>query len=144
MKSVSRLTDPSMYLLDTNLCIRMLNQRHPGIETHFRSLKPSDIAVCSIVKSELFYGARHSQRVEHNLQQLQNFLAPLKSLPFDDRCAEEAGMIRADLATQGTPIGPNDLLIAATARAFDAILVTHNTGEFGRITGLRVEDWETQ
>ncbi len=133
-----------MYLLDTNACIQMLNRRHPGIEAHFRSLTPSDIAVCSIVKSELFYGARHSQRVEHNLQRLQAFLAPLQSLPFDDRCAEEAGLIRADLAGQGNPIGPNDLLIAATTRAFDAVLITHNTREFGRVTGLRMEDWETE
>lgn len=133
-----------MYLLDTNACIQMLNRRHPGIEAHFRSLTPSDIAVCSIVKSELFYGARHSQHVERNLQRLQAFLAPLKSLPFDDRCAEEAGLIRTDLAAQGNPTGPNDLLIAATARAFDAVLITHNTREFGRVTGLRIEDWELE
>ena len=120
----------------------MLNQRNPTIEEHFRRLKPADIAICSIVKAELFYGARHSQRVEANLQRLIHFLAPLKSLPFDDRCAEEAGQIRADLASHGSPIGPNDLLIAATARAFDAILVTHNVGEFSRVTGLRIEDWE--
>jgi tRNA(fMet)-specific endonuclease VapC len=131
-----------MFLLDTNACIHMLNQRHPSIEAHFRSCKPTDIVVCSIVKTELFYGARHSQRVERNLQQLQRFLAPLKSLSFDDRCAEEAGLIRADLAASGTPIGPNDLLIAATARAFDAVLITHNTREFSRVTGLRMEDWE--
>ena len=70
------------------------------------------------------------------------FFEPLTSLVFDDRCAEEAGQIRADLATQGKPVGPNDLLIAATARANDSILVSHNTGGFSRITGLRLEDWE--
>jgi len=62
--------------------------------------------------------------------------------PLPDRCAEEAGLVRADLASQGQPVGPNDLLIAATARAYDAVLVTHNTADFSRITGLRVEDWE--
>jgi tRNA(fMet)-specific endonuclease VapC len=64
------------------------------------------------------------------------------SLAFDDRCAEEAGLIRLHLERSGRPIGPNDLLIAATARAHDLVLVTHNRREFERIPGLRVEDWE--
>jgi tRNA(fMet)-specific endonuclease VapC len=63
-------------------------------------------------------------------------------LPFDDLCAEHYGIIRADLAAQGTPTGNNDTLIAAIARAHDAVLVTHNTKEFGRITGLRLQDWQ--
>ncbi|ABB57243.1 type II toxin-antitoxin system tRNA(fMet)-specific endonuclease VapC [Synechococcus elongatus] len=131
-----------MFLLDTNACIQLLNRRHPQLLQHFRQQSPADIALCSIVKSELLYGARRSQNVEANLQLLDRFFAPLQSLPFTDRCAEEAGLIRADLAAQGKPIGPNDLLIAATARAFDTTLVTYNTREFVRITGLRVVDWE--
>jgi tRNA(fMet)-specific endonuclease VapC len=131
-----------MFLLDTNICIRLLNQTHSGISQHFQQHLPSEIALCGIVKAELLYGARHSQQVESNLNLLKQFFSPLVSLPFDDRCAEEAGQIRADLAAQGKPVGPNDLLIAATARAHDAVLVTHNLGEFSRVTGLRVEDWE--
>ena len=131
-----------MYLLDTNVCIRLLNKSHINIVEHFRQRLPSEIFLCSIVKAELLYGARHSQHVEANLQLLQQFFGPLTSLAFDDRCAEDAGMIRADLAAQGAPIGPNDLLIAATARAYDVVLVTHNTREFSRVTGLRIEDWE--
>jgi tRNA(fMet)-specific endonuclease VapC len=131
------------YLLDTNVCIHVLNERHPALLRHFRQTSPAEVAVCSIVKAELLYGARRSQRVDANLQCLARFFAPLTSLPFDDRCAEEYGLIRADLAEQGKPIGPNDLMIAATARAYDTILVTHNTNEFGRITGLRLQDWET-
>ena len=131
-----------MFLLDTNVCIGLLNGRNPVFIERFRQHQPSEITLCSIVKSELLYGARHSRHVEANLQLLQKFYDPLESLPFDDRCAEEAGLIRADLATQGKPIGPNDLLIAATARANDAALVTHNTAEFSRITGLRLVDWE--
>ena len=130
-----------MFLLDTNVCIGLLNGRNPVFIERFRQHQPSEITLCSIVKSELLYGARHSRHVEANLQLLQKFYDPLESLPFDDRCAEEAGLIRADLATQGKPIGPNDLLIAATARANDAALVTHNTAEFSRITGLRLVDW---
>ena len=131
-----------MYLLDSNVCIHLLNERHTEIEKEFRLRSPSDIALCSIVKAELLFGARYSQRVNANLQRLKQFFAPLASLPFDDRCAEEYGQIRADLTAQGNLIGPNDMLIAATARAYDTILVTHNTYEFGRITALRLEDWE--
>jgi len=75
---------------------------------------------------------------------IHKFFAPLRSLFFDDRCAEEAGQIRADLAARGQPIGPNDLLIAATARAHNAILVTHNIREFSRVTNLNLEDWEEE
>ena len=131
-----------MYLLDTNVCIKFLNDASQSIEHHFRSRSPSEIAVCSIVKAELLFGARNSQRVDANLQILKRFFAPLQSLPFNDHCADEYGLIRADLAAQGKPIGPNDMLIAAVARAFDSILVTHNTGEFSRVSGLRLDDWE--
>ena len=131
-----------MYLLDTNTCIHFLNGSNAAVAKQMRSLSPSSIALCSIVKAELLYGARHSARVEDNLRLLNEFFAPLSSLSFDDRCAEEYGIIRAQLATQGSIIGPNDLLIAAIARACDVTLVTHNTGEFGRISGLRLIDWE--
>ncbi len=131
-----------MWLLDTNVCIHILNEKSPEIERHFRLHSPADIAVCSIVKAELLFGARNSQKVEANLNRLKLFFAPLASLPFDDRCAEEYGLIRADLTSQGKLIGPNDMLIAAVARAHDAILVTHNINEFSRITGIKLEDWE--
>lgn len=131
-----------IHLLDTNVCIHLLNERHPAILKHFRQHSPIDIALCSVVKAELLYGARRSQRLEANLQLLRAFFAPLQSLPFDDDCAEHYGQIHADLLAQGKPIGPSDTLIAAIARAHDAILITHNTGEFSRVAGLRMEDWE--
>ncbi|HGG59193.1 MAG TPA: type II toxin-antitoxin system VapC family toxin [Gammaproteobacteria bacterium] len=133
-----------MFLLDTNLCIRILTTPAPHLQRKFKMHSPDEIALCSIVKSELLYGARHSQQVEANLQLLNKFFAPLRSLFFDDRCAEEAGQIRADLAARGQPIGPNDLLIAATARAHNAILVTHNIREFSRVANLNLEDWEEE
>ncbi len=94
----------------------------------------------NIFEADLLYGARHSQPVEANLLLLQTSFSPLQSLPFDHRCANEAGQVRADLAAQGKPIGPNDLLIAATARVYDAVLVTHNTKGFSRVTNLRLTD----
>jgi tRNA(fMet)-specific endonuclease VapC len=131
-----------MYLLDSNVCIHLLNKRLTKIEQNFRSHSPTEIALCSIVKAELLFGARHSQRVSANLQRLKQFFAPLASLPFDDRCAEEYAQIRADLTAQGKIIGPNDLLIAAISRAHNTTLVTHNMNEFSRIIGLELEDWE--
>lgn len=131
-----------MYLLDTNVCIRLLNGGHQQIEQKFKALTPAEIAICSIVKAELLFGARHSKRIGTNLERLKLFFEPLSSLPFDDRSAEEYGQIREDLTTQGNIIGPNDLLIAAIARAHDVILVTHNIREFNRIVGLKLEDWE--
>lgn len=131
-----------MYVLDTNVCIHFMNGTSPSIEMHFRALSPSQIAICSIVKSELFFGARNSRRMDANLQRLKLFFEPLQSLPFDDLCADEYGLIRSDLTARGQLIGPNDMLIAATARAHNAVLVTHNTREFSRITGLELDDWE--
>jgi tRNA(fMet)-specific endonuclease VapC len=131
-----------IYLLDTNVCIHLLNEKHPTIQQRFRSYTPADIVLCSVVKAELLYGARRSKRMEANLQLLKAFFAPLQSLPFDDECAEHYGQIHADLLSLGKPIGPNDTLIAAIARAPDATLITHNTGEFSRVAGLRMEDWE--
>lgn len=131
-----------IYLLDTNVCIHLLNEKQSRVIQNFRQHNPADIALCSVVKAELLYGARRSQRMEANLQLLKAFFAPLQSLTFDDECAEHYGQIHADLRKQDKPIGPNDTLIAAIARAHNATLVTHNTAEFSRVAGLRLEDWE--
>lgn len=130
-----------MYLLDTDICIHLLNQADPQIKAQFRSRSPREITLCSVVKGELLYGAHRSIRTDANLQRLNKFFAPLQSLPFDDQCAAHYALIRADLAAQGKPIGPNDLMIAAIARTHDAVLVTRNTAEFGRVAGLRLEHW---
>lgn len=132
-----------MFLLDTNVCIRILNGSSPSVAARLQATSPADVRLCAVVKAELLYGARRSERVDQNLRLLHRFFEPIVSLPFDDRCAEEAAFIRLDLERSGRPIGPNDLLIAATARARDLVLVTHNAREFGRVAGLRIEDWET-
>ena len=131
-----------MYLLDSNVCIHLLNKKNTKIEQNFRSHSPEEIFLCSMVKAELLYGARHSQRVSSNLERLKLFFAPLQSMPFDDQCAEEYGLIRAILASQGYIIGPNDMIIAAIARANDATLITHNIREFSCVPNLKLEDWE--
>jgi tRNA(fMet)-specific endonuclease VapC len=131
-----------MFLLDTDVCIHLLNDADSGIRHEFQQRSPSEIALCSVVKAELLYGAYRSGRVDANLQRLKVFFQPLRSLPFDDRCIEHYALIRADLAANGRPIGPNDLMIAAIARAHDATLVTRNTGEFGRVSGLATANWQ--
>ena len=130
------------YLLDTNACIRVLNGTSDAVVSRFRAESPASIAICSVVKAELLYGARKSMNVGRTLRTLESFFEPLASYPFDDRSAQDYGLIRADLEHLGTPIGANDLLIAAIARAHDLTVVTHNVNEFARVVGLRVEDWE--
>jgi tRNA(fMet)-specific endonuclease VapC len=131
------------YLLDTNTCVEYLNGRPRRVLDAFQRRTPEDIAVCSIVKAELHYGALRSKNPLQAVAKLEEFLAPFRSLPFDDQCTAEYGRIRARLAQTGLLIGPNDLLIAAIAVVHDAILVTHNTREFIRVEGLAIEDWET-
>ncbi len=89
-----------------------------------------------MVVGELLFGALRSQDVGKNLADVQGFRAGFLSLPFDDRSAEEYAKVRTDLAAKGTPIGPNDLLIAAVALANGVTLVTHSTAEFSRVVGL--------
>jgi tRNA(fMet)-specific endonuclease VapC len=132
-----------MYLLDTNACIQFLNGTSDNIKTNLQQHAPTEITLCSIVKAELLFSARHSQQIERNLSRLKQFFAPFSSLNFDDRCAEEYAQIRADLSRQGSIIGPNDLMIAAIARVHDAVLITHNVGEFSRVANLRLEDWQS-
>jgi tRNA(fMet)-specific endonuclease VapC len=130
------------YLLDTNTCIRYINGTSSRVAEKLDSLNPQDVAVCSVVKAELFFGAMRSQNPQRNLAGQRQFLALFTSLPFDDAAAEHYGRIRADLTAQGKLIGGNDLLIAAIALANDLILVTHNTWEFSRVNNLTIEDWE--
>ena len=130
------------YLLDTNTCIRYLNGRAIKVVERLKSTNLEQIFVCSVVKFEMFYGAMRSLSPERTLAQQQLFFGSLVSLPFDDNAAQFCGKIRAELFAAGTPIGPYDLQIAAIALAHDLTVVTHNTVEFGRVSGLKVEDWE--
>ena len=130
------------YLLDTNVCIRVLNGSSADVVARLGGLDPSEVAMCTVVRAELVFGARKSTHVAENLRLVDALFEPFVCLPFDDRAADAYGSVRADLERVGRPIGPNDLLIAATALANSLILVTHNTSEFGRGPGLSVDDWE--
>ena len=131
-----------MYLLDSNTCIQFLNGRSIHVERRLMGTKPSSIKLCSIVKAELLYGASRSHHASAVLARLETFFAPYESIPFYDAAAVEYGRIRGHLAGAGTPIGPNDLMIAAIVQCRQFTLVTHNTREFSRVPGLLIEDWE--
>ena len=137
------------YLLDSSVCIQYLNQRSEKIIQRLQDLSDIDIVVCSIVKADslrgeaiLFYGAMRTHNPAKTLQKQQEFLNRFISLKFDDECAVIYGEIRSKLAAKGTPIGNNDLHIAAIAIANNLTLITHNTREFSRIDNLKLEDWE--
>jgi tRNA(fMet)-specific endonuclease VapC len=130
------------YLLDTNACIRLLNDDLNSPVARLSRLQPTDIRLCTIVESELYFGAYRSSRQQENLSRLERFLSQFISLSFDHSSALMTGQIRTQLASIGTPIGSNDLLIAAIALAHDLILVTNNTREFSRVEGLTCVDWQ--
>ena len=123
------------YLLDTNACIKYLNGKSENIRRNLESKQPQEMLVCSVVKAELFYGVQKSVKQKENLEKVHKFLDQFVSLSFDDEASEKYGEVRADLEKTGTPIGPNDLLIASIALANNVILVTHNTREFKRVKG---------
>lgn len=133
-----------MICLDTNAIIVALNVPSSPVRRRLnRALAQGvPIGICTIVISELWFGAAGSARMQYNIERLENFFsAPLQALPFDEEDAREAGQIRAALAKAGTPIGPYDVLIAAQARRRGATLVTANEREFARVPGLKTENW---
>ena len=133
-----------MYLLDTNACIRILNNSSLTLVRQLQQHMPSDIFLCSIVKGELVYGAYHSAHPAENLRVLEKFFEPFVSLPFDDPSSRIYGRIRSDLARNGKIIGPNDLLIASIAISNNLTLISANIREFGRVSGLSLENWEAE
>lgn len=129
------------YLLDTNAVIALMKS-HVRVVASVRKAGRSELVICAPVEAELWFGASKSNRIDENRQHLKTLLDWLPSLLFTSEAARLSGEIRADLARKGTPIGPYDLQIAAIALANDCVLVTHNVGEFSRIAGLKLEDWE--
>ena len=119
-----------------------LNGRSSSVRDRLLATPAEEMAVCSVVKAELFYGAFRSNHPQRTLERQQAFFSQFVSLPLQDEDAFLAGRIRAQLAKAGTPIGSYDLQIAAIALTNDLTLVTHNTREFERVEGLQIEDWE--
>ena len=128
------------YLLDANVVIALLKDTTSATARRVRRERIGDIAISAVVSHELFYGAFKSRRRMQNVAVIDALQFVV--LEFDKEDARQAGEIRALLASEGTPIGPYDVLIAGQAVARDMILVTQNTREFERVPGLRFEDWQ--
>lgn len=130
------------YLLDTNACINYMKFSDSNVRRNIQSKRINEIAVCSIVKFEMFYGSMRSSDPIRSLALQDQFFSLFESLPFGENESLIASKIRAELESKGMPIGPYDTFIAAIALANDLTLVTHNTSEFSRVNGLRLEDWQ--
>lgn len=129
------------FLLDTNICIYIINRKPRSVIERLRSRQPYDVAVSTITIAELEYGISRSNSPDRNRFALLEFLIPFLILDFDQLAAVNYGSIRCSLEAEGRPIGPMDLLLAAQAKSRDLILVTNNEREFNRVTGLKVENW---
>ena len=128
------------YLLDTNLCIRILRDRPPTLRTRLNT-EADRLCISTIVLTELLHCAAKSARPDHNRREVESFVSRLDVLAFDSGAADHAADIRATLERRGQSIGGYDLLIAGHARSRGLIVVTGNLGEFTRVEGLRCEDW---
>ena len=131
-----------MILLDTNICIYIINAKPPAVLARFQQYRLGNIGLCSVVAAELAFGVAKSGSVR-NRQALEMFLAPLTILPFDAAAVWVYGDLRADLERRGTPIGSLDTMIAAHALSQQAMLVTNNTREFVKVPGLQLDNWVT-
>jgi tRNA(fMet)-specific endonuclease VapC len=129
------------YLLDTNAWVDYLSGRYPSVVAQIHRCSPSDLGLSSIVVAELRYGADRSARPRLNHARIDVLVAEIPNLDFDLAAAAAYGRLRARLEKAGTPIGPNDSLIAAQALARRLVVVTDNLGEFTRVKGLKVESW---
>lgn len=129
-----------MYLLDSDLCIRLLRNRPAALRPHLNALS-GRLFTSTVVRCELMTGAALSARPLEHCEAVEALLARLDVLDFDALAADHAADIKADLRRRGCMIGANDLLIAGHARSRGLVVVTGNLGEFRRVDGLRCEDW---
>ena len=129
------------YLLDTNACVDYFTGRYPRVVERIQGSSPEDLFVSSIVVAELRYGADHSARRRSNHARIDTFIDEVAVLDFGIEAAAAYGRIRAQLEAAGTPIGPNDMLIAAHALAAGLTVVTDNIDELTRVKRLKVVNW---
>jgi tRNA(fMet)-specific endonuclease VapC len=130
-----------MYLLDTNICIYIINKSLPKVDRKIESINSREIKISTVAIAELEYGASKSQRRESNRKVTNQFLSSFEIIPFEAADAEIFGIIRADLERRGEIIGAYDMMLAAQALSRGLVFVTNNTAEFERVNGLRLENW---
>ncbi len=129
------------FLLDTNICIYVINKRPQSVIQRFRQFESQEIGISTVTVSELHYGACKSGRPEQNKAALEYFLSPLRVMNYDEAAARAYGIIRAELEKKGAIIGSLDMMIAAHAFSLGIPVVTNNVKEFKRVSELHVENW---
>jgi tRNA(fMet)-specific endonuclease VapC len=129
------------FMLDTNVCVDYLTGRYPKVVARMQRCSPRELYVSVVVVAELRYGADHSARRRTNHSRIDVLVEELERVDFDLRAAAAYGRLRHQLEAGGAPIGPNAMLIAAHALSRGLTVVTDNTEEFGRVKGLKVENW---
>ena len=129
------------FLLDTNICIFVIKQKPIGVLQRFSQYSSDELGISTITLAELRFGADKSSNPSRNHSALDLFLSPLAIVDFDSECSEYYGKVRAELERSGRPIGPLDTMIAAHALRLRVPVVTNNTKEFARVSGLVIEDW---
>src|SRR5262249_31238095 len=129
------------FMLDTTICIHVIRKRPRSVLDRFASHAVGDIGVSTITLAELEYGVSASSRPAKNREALDQFMSPLDLVPFDREATSMYGRLRATLEKREQTIGSMDLLIAAHAVRLDVRLITHHVREFGRVPGLKIEDW---
>ena len=129
------------YLLDTNICIYIAKHNPPAVRARFEQLSADALAMSVITFGELQHGAEKSQSRDKALAVLQQLQSAIQVMPLTAAVGQHYGQIRSTLERAGQTIGNNDLWLAAHARAEGWVLVTHNTREFARVPGLRMENW---
>ena len=127
-------------LLDTDICIAILN-RDDRVRPWLEHNAPSKLRMSAITLAELRFGIAKSTQARRVAANLRVLLTRVRSVPFDDDASGRYGELRALLERRGKSIGPLDMLIASHALSLGWVLATHNTAEFRRVPGLRVEDW---
>jgi tRNA(fMet)-specific endonuclease VapC len=132
---------PSIYMLDTNICIYIQRRKPSEVLSRFEKLKPGDAVISVITWGELLYGAEKSKQRKKALQLLEEFQTFVPVLSMPENAGKTYGAIRSALELKGTPIGNNDLWIAAHAKAAGLTVVTNNEREFQRVPGLKVRNW---
>lgn len=130
-----------MIFLDSDICIHFLNGKDPALIQKFQAQTPNDLKIASVVQAELLFGVQNSKKSRENGAKLAKFLDPFEIIDFGSRAAEVYAQIRLELTKKGTPIGPNDMILAATVIANQGSLATRNVGEFARLENLRIELW---
>jgi tRNA(fMet)-specific endonuclease VapC len=129
------------YMLDTNICIYLRQNRPPEVTARFRQMQHGDAVISAITYGELHYGAQRSQQRAHALESLVRLVSLLPVVSLPEEAATTYGEIRAALQARGESIGGNDLWIAAHAKSAGLTLVTNNEREFKRVPGLKLQNW---